>query len=218
MLINAALKVFALNGYRHASTDDIVREAAISKGLLFHYFENKLGVYAFVYDYSVRYLLLELSTAVDAKETDLFTLMQQVETGKMHAMCGYPYLQPFLNRAQAENVNEALVAVEERKQQMEEAYENIRWKVEADYSRIFVVRTFVVHPSFLQMGVGRALMDFSLELAVNSGMKSIRLDVYEKNFPAISLYEKCGFEYIDTVDLGLGHYGLDWFKLYEKVI
>ena len=121
-MINAALKVFALNGYRHASTDDIVREAAISKGLLF---ENKLGVYAFVYDYSVRYLLLELSTAVDAKETDLFILMQQVETGKMHAMCGYPYLQPFLNRAQAENVNEALVAVEERKQQMEEAYENI---------------------------------------------------------------------------------------------
>lgn len=43
----------------------------------------------FVYDYSVRYLLLEFSTAVDAKETDLFTLMQQVETGKMHAMCGY---------------------------------------------------------------------------------------------------------------------------------
>lgn len=124
-MINAALKVFALNGYRHASTDDIVREAAISKGLLFHYFENKLGVYAFVYDYSVRYLLLELSTVVDAKETDLFILMQQVETGKMHAMCGYPYLQPFLNRAQAENVNEALVAVEERKQQMEEAYENI---------------------------------------------------------------------------------------------
>ena len=124
-MINAALKVFALNGYRHASTDDIVREAAISKGLLFHYFENKLGVYAFVYDYSVRYRFLEVATAVDAKETDLFTLMQQVETGKMHAMCGYPYLQPFLNRAQAENVNEALVAVEERKQQMEEAYENI---------------------------------------------------------------------------------------------
>ena len=43
-MINAALKVFALNGYRHASTDDIVREAAISKGLLFHYFENKLGM------------------------------------------------------------------------------------------------------------------------------------------------------------------------------
>ena len=124
-MINAALKVFALNGYRHASTDDIVREAAISKGLLFHYFGSKLGVYGFVYDYGVRYLLLELSTTVDAKETDLFTLMQQIETGKMHAMCGYPYLQPFLNRAQAENVSEALLAVEERKQQLEETLENI---------------------------------------------------------------------------------------------
>lgn len=124
-MINAALKVFALNGFRHASTDDIVREAAISKGLLFHYFGSKLGVYAFVYDYSVRYLLLELSSVVDAKETDLFTLMQQVETGKMHAMCGYPYLQPFLNRVQAENVSEALLAVEERKQQLEETFDNI---------------------------------------------------------------------------------------------
>ena len=129
-MINAALKVFALNGYRHAGTDDIVREAAISKGLLFHYFGSKLGVYAFVYDYSVRYLLLELSRAVDTKETDLFTLMQQVETGKLHAMCGYPYLQPFLNRAQAENVSEALLATEESRQRLEEAYEAVYAKAD----------------------------------------------------------------------------------------
>ena len=55
-MINAALKVFAVNGYRHASTDDVVKEANISKGLLFHYFENKLGVYQFAYDYAVRYM------------------------------------------------------------------------------------------------------------------------------------------------------------------
>lgn len=100
----------------------------------------------------------------------------------------------------------------------EEAYENIGWKIDIDYSHILVVRTFVVHPSFLQKGVGRALMEYSLNLARSTEMKSIRLDVYEKNLPAISLYEKCGFEYIDTVDLGLGHYGLNWFKLYEKVV
>lgn len=100
----------------------------------------------------------------------------------------------------------------------DEAYNNVRWKIEADYSRIFVIRTFVVHPSFLKMGIGRALMDYSFELAQQSGIKSIRLDVYEDNLPAISLYEKCGFEYIDTVDLGFGNYGLDWFKLYEKLV
>ena len=100
----------------------------------------------------------------------------------------------------------------------DEAYNNVRWKIEADYSRIFVIRTFVVHPSFLKMGIGRVLMDYSFELAQQSGIKSIRLDVYENNLPAISLYEKCGFEYIDTVDLGFGNYGLDWFKLYEKLV
>lgn len=102
--------------------------------------------------------------------------------------------------------------------QPEKAYENVSWKMELDYSRIFVIHTFVVHPSCLKKGVGRALMDYSLELAQSSGIKSVRLDVYEKNLPAISLYEKCGFEYTDTVDLGLGHYGLDWFRLYERII
>lgn len=58
-IINAALKVFALNGYRHASTDDIVKTACISKGLLFHYFESKLGLYVFLFDYSSRFMLLE---------------------------------------------------------------------------------------------------------------------------------------------------------------
>ena len=134
-MINAALKAFALSGYRHASTDDIVREhkkcdRSWYKGLLFHYFESKLGVYAFVYDYSVRYLLLELSTAVDAKETDLFALMQQVECGKMHAMCRYPYLQQFLNRAQSENVSEALLAAEESRRRLEDAYEAIYEKAD----------------------------------------------------------------------------------------
>ena len=124
-MINAALKVFALHGYRHASTDDIVREAAISKGLLFHYFESKLGVYAFVYDYSVRYMTLELSTVMDIKETEPFELLKQQEEARMHAMRGYPYMQQFLNRSLTEDVNEALVAIEEKRAVLQEAYEQI---------------------------------------------------------------------------------------------
>lgn len=100
----------------------------------------------------------------------------------------------------------------------EEAYDRVKWKVDADYSRILVIRTLAVHPSFLRMGIGRALMDFSVESARKQGMRSIRLDVYEKNFPAIALYERCGFEYIGLADLGLGEHGLNWFRLYEKVL
>lgn len=121
-MINAALKVFALQGYRHASTDDIVREAAISKGLLFHYFGSKLGVYRFIYDYSVRYMTLELKSTVSPTETDLFEIIKQTECARMHAMCGYPYMQQFLNRSMSENVSEALLAVEEKRTALETVY------------------------------------------------------------------------------------------------
>lgn len=100
----------------------------------------------------------------------------------------------------------------------EPAYYKAKWGLDSDYSDIFVVHTFVVHPKFLKCGVGKALMDFSIEHGIKSQVKAIRLDVYEGNIPAISLYEKCGFKYIDTVDLGLGNYGLSWFKLYEKLL
>ncbi|MGF7056829.1 GNAT family N-acetyltransferase [Brassicibacter mesophilus] len=100
----------------------------------------------------------------------------------------------------------------------EPAYYKAKWGVESDYSDVFVVHTFVVHPKFLKCGIGKALMDFSIEHSIKSQAKSIRLDVYEGNIPAIRLYEKCGFKYIDTVDLGLENYGLDWFRLYEKLL
>ncbi len=124
-MINAAMKVFALNGYQHASTDDMVKEAGISKGLWFHYFKNKLGLYSFVYDYSVRYMCLELKSMVNSKEQDLFAIYAQVEMAKMQALKNYPYMQKFLNSIEAENVGEALLAVEEKRHQIEETYEQI---------------------------------------------------------------------------------------------
>ncbi|MCR5720074.1 MAG: TetR/AcrR family transcriptional regulator [Lachnospiraceae bacterium] len=124
-MINGALKVFALNGYGHASCDDIVKEAGISKGLLFHYFESKLGVYTFVYDYSVKFMSLEIKSRVSDKEKDLFKLIKQVEYARMQVMCGYPFMQLFLNRAENEDVSEALLATEEMKNKMQEVLEGI---------------------------------------------------------------------------------------------
>ncbi len=95
-MINACLKVFAINGYRKASTDDIVKEAGISKGLLFHYFDSKAGAYKFVYEYSARYYSMELTHAVSLREHDLFTLMSQIEDARYVMLTHYPYLLRFL--------------------------------------------------------------------------------------------------------------------------
>lgn len=131
-MINAALKVFALQGYRHASTDEIVREAGISKGLLFHYFTSKLGVYTFVYDYSVRYMILELGARVPAGEKDLFAVCRAMELARMQAMKGYPYMQQFLNRCMQEDVSEALLATEERRESLTAEYERIQGQIDYD--------------------------------------------------------------------------------------
>lgn len=114
--------------------------------------------------------------------------------------------------------NEKIVGSVILSHEPEPAYYKTKLEFESDYSDVFVVHTFVVHPNFLKCGVGKALMEFSIEHSIKLQAKSIRLDVYEGNIPAISLYEKCGFKYIDTVDLGLGSYGLDWFILYEKLL
>lgn len=95
-MINAALKIFALNGYQKASTDDIVKEAGISKGLLFHYFGSKAGVYTFMYEYSSRFMTMELERAVSLREKDLFLLLKQMEEAKSVLLANYPYMQKFL--------------------------------------------------------------------------------------------------------------------------
>lgn len=133
-MINAILKVFAMEGYRHASTDEIVKEAGISKGLLFHYFESKLGAYTFVYDYSVRFVILELRATLNTSETDLFELMKQIEQARLQAMWGYPYMQQFLNRSMSENVSEALLAIEDKRNMLTETYAKIL--SQADFSRL----------------------------------------------------------------------------------
>ncbi len=114
-MINAALKAFAINGYKRASTDEIVKDAGISKGLLFHYFDTKLGLYEFVYDYGVRYLIMEMSAAISQKETDFYTLYEQKEMCKIQALKNYPYMQQMINRSMQEEDSEAVSVIMERR-------------------------------------------------------------------------------------------------------
>lgn len=58
-------------------------------------------------------------------------------------------------------------------------------------------------------------MEFVKCYSKNLGMKAIRLDVSVENTPAIELYEKLGYKYIETVDLGLKDLDRVWFRLYE---
>ncbi len=129
-MINAALKIFAENGFRRASTDEMVKEAGVSKGLLFHYFISKTGLYEFVFDYSVKYLLMEMTSAVNGQETDYFQIRRQIERARTVAMKNFPYMQLFLQRAAEEKEPEVLEAVREVAEHLLEAYDNIYAQVD----------------------------------------------------------------------------------------
>lgn len=109
--INAALKIFAENGYKKASTDEIVREAGISKGLLFHYFDSKQGLYEFVYQYSTKYTMMECSRTVPTAQTGFFELQAGMIAAQREIMRTYPYMNIFLTQAFREKEQEIVKLV-----------------------------------------------------------------------------------------------------------
>lgn len=104
------------------------------------------------------------------------------------------------------------------KHKPEDAYAKVKWSIEADYKDIFVVYTLAVHPKYMRYGVGSKLMKFIKDYGKVQDMKAIRLDVVATNAPACALYEKNGFTYVQTIDLGLSIPGLKWFKCYELIL
>lgn len=100
----------------------------------------------------------------------------------------------------------------------EAAYAGADWQAKLEEREVLTVYTFAVHPKWRRQGVGGAMLAFAVRYASERGVKALRLDVCEKNLPAIRLYESAGFRYAGTVSLGLEDIGLHWFRLYEKSV
>ena len=95
-IINAALKEFAQKGYKNASTNEIVKEANISKGLLFHYFNNKKNLFRFLYDYTVEIFLKEFYDKLEFNETDIIKRWRQIALLKIKLIQNNPELYNFM--------------------------------------------------------------------------------------------------------------------------
>lgn len=97
-IIGSALKQFAEKSYSAASTNEIAKEAGISKGLLFHYFASKKALYLYMYDYSIQVISEEIGQKVNFDERDLFIRMSQVAGLKLTIFQKSPDLMKFLER------------------------------------------------------------------------------------------------------------------------
>lgn len=72
-------------------------------------------------------------------------------------------------------------------------YGIIDWDVQCDVTEVNVLHLLGVSPAARGRGVGRAIIDKASAMATERGMKSLRLDTFDNNAPAIALYRSCGF-------------------------
>ncbi|MGD9156579.1 MAG: TetR/AcrR family transcriptional regulator [Bacillota bacterium] len=95
-IINAAIKEFASVPYEKASTNNIVKNAGISKGLLFHYFSSKKELYEVLISFVIHTLRDAIIEKINWEETDLFERLKQATIVKLEVSRVYPHMFDFM--------------------------------------------------------------------------------------------------------------------------
>lgn len=101
-MLHAAMQLFAQSGYRETKTADVVTAAGVSKGLLFHYFNNKAGVYEACYDTAATFFYTMIDHSIWTESQDLTAMVVNATKYKMEIQLKYPIEFGFLMRAYTE--------------------------------------------------------------------------------------------------------------------
>ncbi|WP_079507404.1 TetR/AcrR family transcriptional regulator [Mesobacillus jeotgali] len=126
-ILNAALKEFAQKGYENASTNEIVKSAGISKGLLFHYFKNKKELYLYLYHHFTDVMAKEFFNELDFNERDIFERMKMLMILKNKLMARHPEVFDFMVAAAMEDAEEVKEILNNKNTEL----------IQSSYSRLF---------------------------------------------------------------------------------
>lgn len=125
-ILNAALKEFANKGFQNASTNEIVKEAGISKGLLFHYFNNKKDLFVFLYNHFIDLMIKEIHAKVNWEEKDIFLRYRQIAVLKFELFNQYPEMFNFIKSVYKEDSAEVKGAIDQKsKELLESGYKDL---------------------------------------------------------------------------------------------
>ena len=83
-------------------------------------------------------------------------------------------------------------------------YATIPWKEKLSEDEVMVIHLLMVRPSMSGKGIASSLIKFTTELAQKNSCRALRLDTGSQNIPALSLYQKNGFEIIASASKKVG--------------
>lgn len=133
LIIHAAMNEFIRNGFENASTNEIVKNANISKGSLFNYFKSKKNLYIYLFDYGIE-VIETFYQMIDLQETDVFKRIENIGVQKMYIQKKYPLVFDFLASTNKEDSPEVKDLIKDKRESvykrgLEIMYQNI------DYSK-----------------------------------------------------------------------------------
>src|SRR5699024_6071436 len=110
-IVNASIKEFVKSGFDKASTNEIVKQAHISKGTLISYSTQ---------------ILEDMYEEIDLSETDLFNRIENIGLQKLYVQQKYPEIFDFLKSTIEEESPEVKATIE---QHVARIYEDGRQKI-----------------------------------------------------------------------------------------
>lgn len=115
-ILEAGLKEFAAKGYKKASTNTIVREANVSKGLLFHYFISKKDLYVYIVESALDSLTNELYENVNFADRDVIKRISVSAVIKMESYIKHPLFAQLFETVQFVEDEEIIARISKKQQ------------------------------------------------------------------------------------------------------
>lgn len=119
-IIDAAIHEFAEHLYEQASTNRIVKEARIGKGMLFHYFETKQALYEYLVDRALNVMEELYVQYIDVSEPDFIERMKGSAKLKMDVYRLHPDLFHFIGQVVLEEESKIPKVLAERLEKMQQ--------------------------------------------------------------------------------------------------
>lgn len=112
-IIETGIGEFAAHGYYNSSTNRIVKNAGISKGSLFQYFESKKDLYFYIIDFVTNELMVSLKEKA-ALPTDLFDRLMKYSELEFNWYIDHPIQYHLIIQAFSKNNTEIYQKTESR--------------------------------------------------------------------------------------------------------
>ena len=97
-------------------------------------------------------------------------------------------------------------------------YDAIPWSIPAQPSEVGVIHTLVIRPSWSGRGKAREFVAFCEEELRRQGKKAVRLDTYEGNLPANTMYPRLGYRLAGATEFFFQGFIHEILNCYEKAL